>query len=161
MIRLRFDMLSEVYGGLPPAQPGGVSPAQQRPCVGSMDCILAAWYAGARPDDTLSVLDDDYSERMHLSVVDTFTQLFTIDGEVARAELAQVMAKVHTYLGVGASAVQKAGALLHAGALSSLCLILRDPVHSLRTSTSEPIKAHAQVYEFWDDISGKPWILRE
>ena len=37
------------------------------------------------------------------SAIGAFTGLFTIDGMVARAELAQALAKVHTFLGDGAA----------------------------------------------------------
>ena len=31
-------------------------------------------------------------------------------------------------------------------------MILRDPVHALRTSTSEPLKRHGDIRSFWDDV---------
>ena len=162
-IRFRCDTLSEpdgkeVSGGLPPAQSGGMSPAK-RPCVVYEDGVLAILHTGAKPDEQISVLDADYSERMADSVIGAFTRLFTIDGMVARAELAQVLAKVHTFLGDGASSLQKAGVLLRAGPLPSLNLLLRDPVHALRTSTTEPLKISANFQEFWEDIFNKRHAL--
>ena len=49
--------------------------------------------------------------------------------------------------------------MLRAGPLPSLNLLLRDPVHALRTSTTEPLKISANFQEFWEDIFNKRHAL--
>ena len=118
------------------------------------DGILGVHCTAARKDSSLEDLDDDYSERMRDSVVTAVEQLFSGDvpGEIDTTNVQRVLGKVHTFLGDGASSVQKCGALLRAGRCRNIALILRDPVHAMRTSTSEPLKSLDNFRRFWEDV---------
>ena len=120
--------------------------------VGYHDGILGVYCTAASPDDSIAVLDDDYSERMRDSVVSAVEGMFRRDGEVDETSVNAVLAKVHTYLADGASSAQKCGVLLRAGRCRNIALILRDPVHAMKTSIAEPLKRHGDFRSFWDDI---------
>ena len=128
---------------------GGSSPKSY---VSYHDGILGVHCTAATSDNTIAELDDDYSERMRDSVVSSMEDVFHRDGEVDETSVNVVMAKVHTYIADGASSVQKCGALLRASRCRNIAMILRDPVHALRTSTSEPLKRHGDFRSFWDDV---------
>ena len=118
------------------------------------DGILGVHCTAARKDSSLEDLDDDYSERMRDSVVTAVEQLFSGDvpGEIDTTNVQRVLGKVHTFLGDGASSVQKCGALLRAGRCRNIALILRDPVHAMRTSTPESLKSLGNFRRFREDV---------
>ena len=120
--------------------------------VAARDGIIGVYCTAPTKDDTIADLDDDYSERMRDSIVSAIEKVFCVNGEVDATSAQTVFAKIHTFLGDGAASVQKCGALLRAGRCKNLALILRDPVHAMRTSLSDPLKKHGDFQSFWDDI---------
>ena len=124
------------------------------------DGLLGVHCTSAGEDESLRDLDDDYSLRMRDSVVSTVEALFCGGSAVPDRVAAQaVLSKVHTFLGDGAASVQKCGALLRASACRNIAVILRDPVHAMRTSTSEPLKRHGDFQAFWEDVFDKRHAL--
>ena len=136
-----------------PREPGReeVSAACPRRVV-ARDGIIGVHCTSATKGDTLADLDDDYSERMQNSIVSAIEKIFCIDGEVDATSAQTVFAKIHTFVGDGAPTVQKCGAMLRAGRCRNIALILRDPVHAMRTSLSDPLKKHGDFQSFWDDV---------
>ena len=120
--------------------------------VAARDGIIGVHCTAATKDDTIADLDDDYTERMRDSIVSAIEKIFCIHGEVDSTSAQTVFAKIHTFLGDGAATVQKCGALLRAGRCKNIALILRDPVHAMRTSLSDPLKRHGDFKSFWDDV---------
>ena len=128
-----------------------VSAASPRRVV-AHDGIIGVHCSNAAEGDTIADLDDDYTERMRDSIVSAIEKVFCINGEMDATSAQTVFAKIHTFVGDGASTVQKCGAMLRAGRCKNIALILRDPVHAMRTSLSDPLKKHGDFQSFWDDV---------
>ena len=164
VLRYRCDAAAAARP-LPPASrlrsSGGVSPESAgHAALPYRDGILGAICTAAKQDEGLEVLDDDYSQRMHDSVVSCMEKLFGVSEAGAdRTQFRAVLGKVRTFLGDGASSVQKCGALLKASVCRNIVLVLRDPVHAMRTSTSEPLKRHGDFQAFWEEIFDKRHAL--
>ena len=93
-------------------------------CVCCHDGIIGVHCTAASKSETLESLDDDYSEKMRDSIVSSVEELFRVDGRVDTAQASTVFAKIHTFIGDGATSVQKCGALLRAGRCRNIALIL-------------------------------------
>ena len=152
LIRYRCDAVMPA-AAVVPAQAGSHDASAACPRrVGACDGIIGVHCTAPRHGDTIADLDDDYSERMRDSIVSAIEKLFSTNGEVDTTSAQTVFAKIHTFVGDGAATVQKCGALLRAGRCKNITLILRDPVHAMRTSLSDPLKKHGDFQSFWDDV---------
>ena len=138
---------------------GRCSPPPSPPPLPYRDGILGVHCTAAKPEDDLQALDEDYSERMRDSIVSSVQTLFGVFEGADQVSVRAVFSKVHTFLGDGAAPVQKCGALLRASHCRNIAVVLRDPVHALRTSTSEPLKRHGDFRNFWDEIFDRKHAL--
>ena len=97
-------------------------------------------------------VDKDYSYEMKESIVRAVRRLFTpLHGVCDETEVQRIMCKVNTYVADGASAAQKAGAIMQAqgGGFPNLYLLLRGAAHQLRISTMHSLKFHTDFEAFW------------